>query len=1176
MTPEEEQEFLERLARVAAHDPEALARFLSLHPADERDGGPEDTQRASYLVRTWIAETPRHTPRMFTGGEAGVDRGADGLDPASRVARYQHRERIARGGMGDVVEVWDAVFLRSLAMKVIRPDLRNQQGSDPSAYRELRARFIEEAQVTGQLEHPGIVPVHDMGTDEEGCPYFTMRLVRGADLGEVLYKMSADLDGWALPRALSTLLRVCEAVSYAHSRGVVHRDLKPANIMVGPFGEVYVMDWGLARVRGRSPSYDVAQPGKESIRTDRRSHRERLPASPLVTTDGSVLGTPAYMAPEQARGQLEAVDERCDIYAVGAILYHMLAGHAPYQDGGPRDARETLELVIGGPPSPIRVSRSVPAELESICDKAMARRKEDRYESMEELAGELRAYLEVRVVAAHRTGPIAELRKWVTRNRLAARIAVGAAVVLALVVAFSFVRLSRERGIADKAADEAIRQESIARAQRDVAETARADAVTSLLGAEAFRLEQRDPALAIRLALEADARRPTADIRSLMARASRGFVEEHAFVFDGAVRSMATSPAGLALIGGVGYVATIDVLAGKTLDVMPLNTGEAALAVTFGPRPRAIVAALPPPPSLDHEVSVSRVVVATRIVDIASGGVVSDLGDIGEEPVTLAEFDDTGRYALVGRRGRVERIEVGVGRSAGSIDLPFDWSSFGAVALLMRQGGPSHLKGSVTPTSGTFAGAGPEVLVVADDYVVRCWDPTSADAPILIPLPLGDTDPQAGASLALAGVGLGPRVLCVVGEDRVRLGNANSQYLDIDLDSLATDGVWDSPAGPMSGLAALPDGSLVAAGFLDGRVVLWRGSDASEPWLWLRGHTSSVVSLAWLDGGRRLVTGAVAGDVRVWDLDRRDRYGSDAGLAALVPRHMTDALLGTVPDMQTVVAMSSDFEWVARAEDRGMTLAPLDAKTPVRVVTVASESNVSISDNGRTLAAFRNLRGSGRAREWSVHVVDVDRDATVLTLAAKGESIQSVALDSAGSWVGLACQGEEAARVLLRSIDTGEEHVMRWSGAAPVALSIDASARRVWVTSMEGVEVLSFEGVREASCRSEWRASLTYGGTATGHRRIHGMGAMFSCDHRWVAVPGPGRITLLRADDLTEQATFDGSFAGFSPDGEWLLAWREEGRLEAWPCDPVREARSLSSRDLTRAERATYGIDRRH
>ncbi len=363
---------------------------------------------------------------------------------APRGTRYKLLGEIARGGMGAIIRIWDDELRRTLAMKVVLGGGVSPAGKPQSIHPRLLARFVEEAQVTGQLDHPGIVPVHELGIGSDGRAYFTMRLVKGEDLGKIFQHVRTGQEGWSQMRALGVMLKVCEAMSYAHSKRVLHRDLKPANIMVGKFGEVYVMDWGLARIQDREDKHDlriVAEPAQSLSAVDTERHEERAenPDSPLVTMDGQVIGTPSFMSPEQAKGQLGKLGARSDVYAVGAMLYQLISGQAPF---APPDARVTqlsiLMRLVEGPPRPLfELVPQAQAELIAITEKAMGREISDRYATMQELADDLRAYIEGRVVLAYETGAWAEARKWVKRNKsLAAALAAALLAVVLGAVAF--------------------------------------------------------------------------------------------------------------------------------------------------------------------------------------------------------------------------------------------------------------------------------------------------------------------------------------------------------------------------------------------------------------------------------------------------------------------------------------------------------------------------------------------------------------------------------------------------------------------------------------------------------------------------------------------------------------------------------------------------------------------
>jgi tetratricopeptide (TPR) repeat protein/tRNA A-37 threonylcarbamoyl transferase component Bud32 len=336
--------------------------------------------------------------------------------------RYRVLRPHAKGGLGEVFVAQDQELHRQVALK----EIHKEQAHDPHS----RARFLLEAEITGRLEHPGIVPVYGLGCYPDGRPFYAMRFVKGDNLKEAIRRFhAADQPGrdptersLAFRDLLGRFVDVCQAVAYAHSRGVLHRDLKPGNVMLGKYGETLLVDWGLAKPVGRPES---ASPGDEA------TLRPSSGSGVAATVAGTALGTPAYMSPEQAAGRLEEVGPASDIYGLGATLYALLTGQAPFPGS---DKGEVLRQVQRGDVVPPRqVKPTTPAALEAVCLQAMAQRPEDRYRTALELAADIEHWLADEPVAAYREPLAARAGRWVRRHRpLAAGLAAALAVAVLL------------------------------------------------------------------------------------------------------------------------------------------------------------------------------------------------------------------------------------------------------------------------------------------------------------------------------------------------------------------------------------------------------------------------------------------------------------------------------------------------------------------------------------------------------------------------------------------------------------------------------------------------------------------------------------------------------------------------------------------------------------------------
>jgi eukaryotic-like serine/threonine-protein kinase len=381
-------------------------------------------------------------------------------------AKYEYLGEIAQGGMGRVVAVKDRSLRRRVAMKLLI-------SPNGQVNRQQVNRLLAEAQTTGQLEHPNIVPIHEVGIYQDDKYYFTMKLVKGTTLKDIFGQIhkqgdSAD-EKYSLPRLLAIFQQIANGLAFAHSRGVIHRDLKPDNIMIGEFGEVLIMDWGIAKLVGQNaePKTTAAAEGDNSF----AKHFDSIDSQEKDgTVVGTVAGTAGYMSPEQARGEIDKLDARTDIFSLGAMLYEMLAGSPPYNQpkGKERLKAAANEVPVESPITRLRKtnsSRRIPREVAAIAMKAIAAKTDARYQSAQEFFNDIQRYLEGRSVAACPDSLMQVAAKWMKRNRVLVRSV--AAVVLAVALAVFGVRFLIRRSNISSYTNEAQRILTTAQADRE-------------------------------------------------------------------------------------------------------------------------------------------------------------------------------------------------------------------------------------------------------------------------------------------------------------------------------------------------------------------------------------------------------------------------------------------------------------------------------------------------------------------------------------------------------------------------------------------------------------------------------------------------------------------------------------------------------------------------------------
>ncbi len=803
-------------------------------------------------------------------------------------ARYRVIEESGRGGQARVLRGYDSLTARDVAIKELLP-----VDASPARLERLRTRFIHEARLTARLTHPGIVPVFDIGFHDDGQPFYTMQFLRGRTLAQELQGKRSLSE--RLPY-LSHFLDLCQAVSFAHDQGIVHRDIKPQNVVIGEFGQTMLVDWGLAKLMA-----GARDPAPEPTAAP--------PSTVDATAIGSVIGTPAYMSPEQASGRLEDVDERSDVFGLGAVLYQVLTGKAPLAG---RQVTELLEAARSASIAPVsELTPGAPAELAVIAHKALALDRASRYERAADLAADVQAYLTGGRVGAYEYSSWELLRRLVGRHRrVVAATAVGLAALLAALVALS---------VALRSADREKRHAEVNGAAALVEGAQAALAATDLVEARAK----------LRVALETtDSLEARSTWRQLAATPLRW---RH--VIGGELNTLDASPTER-LLAVAGQEPGIRLIDADTIAVRVLLAGDAQVtSVRFAPDGKTLAAG-------DD---------AGRLWlwDLAAGRA-RDLG-AASSGLNAVRWDPTCRilYALT-EDGRLWRFDV-AGQAPRLIPFPTTLGiglavtgDGGELAVVTAAGEPHLL--DVATGKATPLGCPPRISMsltaspdgrwlggVGAGGVICLWAQgaqAAAAPPVLLP------------GTVSAGLGFSPdsRLLAVAGQDgRLR--------------------VWDHEARSLRGVFAegdnifarqptwLVDGRSVALIFLDGTVKLFDvdrppGEPATpEP----RARLSAEVS----PDGTRLVTGSQDGRLRVHDLV--------SGAEVLAIRAHAGAAFSA--------AYSPDGSWLASAGADSM-VRLWDARDggPIRTLAghVGVVTRVRWSASGRALVSS----GTDGIRVW--------------------------------------------------------------------------------------------------------------------------------------------------------------------------------------------------------------------
>jgi WD40 repeat protein/tRNA A-37 threonylcarbamoyl transferase component Bud32 len=1025
------------LAAVAA----ALEAPATLHDIADAD------LQASLVLITRSLDTDRD--RTVTYSPRPVDVGG---------SRYRVLRPHARGGLGEVFVAEDQELHREVALK----EVRSEHADDP----DTRARFLREGEMAGRLEHPGLVPVYGLGTYADGRPFYAMRLIQGQSLRDAIQAFYAADEtrpdsgerSLVLRQLLGRFVALCNTVAYLHSRGVLHRDLKPANVMLGKYGETLLVDLGLAKVVGRADR-EAAGGAEETLRPSSDDS--------LVTRAGTVVGTPAYMSPEQAAGRTEQLGPTSDVYSLGATLYTLLTGKPPF-DGS--DMGAVLERAEKGDWLPPRViNREMPTALNAVCRKAMALRPEDRYPTALALATEVEHWLADEPVAAYRAPWRDRAWRWVGQHQTAVATTAAALGVALAALIVGVILLSAAAQRERLARDSAQQKEQAASAQRVEAEkqrdTARQTAYVASINLAQRAWEEANMERVRQLLAETAREEGGGSLRGFewhylnrLAHLELLTCHGHA----GLVWSVAFSRDGrrLASASYDGTVKVWETAEGKEMFTLKGHAGPVN-GVAFDPDGRRLASA-----GMDGTVKVWNTADGRQLWT----------GQGHSGPVWSVAFSPDGRHlasaggdttftvwdAVVGKElmrlrrhsGLVHSVAFsrdGQRLASASDDRTVKvWEAVGGRELLTLRGHTDMV------LSVAFSPDGRHLASASNDRTVRIWD--TADGKELLTLQ-GHVGPvwsvafsPDGQRLASASEDRTVRVWEVVGgrelftlrghsdmvwsvafsPDGHRLASgSNDQTVKLwEVDDMRELSTLREYQGPVNGVAFSPDGQRLVTASGDRSVRVW-DAVGDKMLIILEGHADAVNGVAFSPDGRRLASASKDGTVKVWE--------TASGKVLLTCRAHAGPVNG--------VAFSPDGRRIASASN-DRTVRVWDAADGKELLTLKGHGgvvwSVAFSPDSRRLAS---ASGDGKVRIWG----SADGEG-LLTLEGHTGAINSVVFSPDG----------------LRLASASNDRTVRiWEAASGKEL-LALKGHAGWVNSV----AFSPEGGRLASASSDGTVKL--------------------------------------------------------------------------------------------------------
>ncbi len=1016
----------------------------------------------------------------------------DGSEPTvgtstSSGQRFRILRPHARGGLGQVSVAQDVELNREVAVK----EIQEHHADDPYH----RARFRLEAEINGGLEHPNIVPVYGVGSHDNGRPFYAMRLIRGDSLKDAIarfHQSDNTASGTGEPTlGLRELLRrfvdVCNAMAYAHSRGVLHRDLKPGNIMLGPYGETLVVDWGLAKSVDR-PDLATAREGRLV---------PSLGSDSAPTRQGKALGTYEYMSPEQAAGRQDQPGVATDVYSLGATLYCLLTGQPAFAKSDDIVQRVQKGLF----PPPRQVKKSVPPPLEAICLKAMARLREDRYATAKDLAEDVEHWLADEVVSAYREPASVWLGRWMKRNRTLVS-SLGVLLLTAVVgLSVGLLLLGWEQARTEQQRQEAVKEKD--RAEAQLARAEMAIYVNKILLAQG-EWEHGTASIAWDHLQQCQANLRGWEYLYLLTQFNKNTFKGH----TGFVNSVAISRDGKRIVSGSAdnTLKVWDAATGREIHTLKGHT-KPVLCVAFSPDDKRIVSG-----SQDRTL---------KIWDAHNGVAIYTLkGDTLE--VTCVAFSPDGKRIVSG--GKDNTIKL--------------WD--------INKGIEIHtLKGHKHVVTGVaFSPDGKRVVSSSYDNTIKLWDADKGTATHSF-----STETEWVYSVAFSPDG--KRIVSGGSENTIKIRDADKGLEILSLNghtqwvtsvAFSPDGkrivsssydktikVWDADKGvetrtikghllPVTSVVFSPDGKRIFSGSQDNTIKMWDADKVLETRS-LKGHTNGVLSVAFSPDGKRCVSCSRDNTIKIWDVDK--------GLETLSLQGNKTGVTWVAfsPDGKRIVSGNQDNTITIWDADKGVKIHTLKGHTD----TVAC---VAFSPDGK-----RILSGS---RDTTLKLWDADKGIEIHTLEGHTQWVSGVAFSPDGKRI---VSSSMDKTIKLWDADKGVE-IQTLKGhtewVSSVAFSPDGkrvvsgsydNTLKVWDAD-SGIEIHTLKG------HAGWVCSVVF--SPDGKRIVSG-----SKDNTlklWDADKGVETLCLKGHTNLILSVAF-------SPDGKHILSGGWDNIIKIWDAD---------------------------